>query len=80
MTISESFQNRFFRVLRRYRIRIAAIAIISIGLFTNIGTRLGIWSTPKKSGLLPYEAPTFHGLFTEDAEAQPVFDDDPFAT
>lgn len=39
-----------------------AIILILMGTFSNVGTRLGFWSAPGKSGLIPYEAPNFQPL------------------
>lgn len=44
--------------LRRYKAPFAILFVL-MGVCSNLGTRLGLWSTPAKNGLLPYEAPTF---------------------
>lgn len=54
--------NRFSRQ-KFYRYRAPfAIMIVLMGACSSLGTRLGLWSTSAKSGLLPYEAPTFQTL------------------
>ena len=57
--------------VRRYKTPLAIMLVLT-GAFSNIGTRLGLWSTSTKSGLLPYEAPTFQAfreIFISDAFA-----------
>lgn len=54
------------------RIMSFALFALAINAANMLATRLGVWSTPTKSGLLPYEAPSF-------AEFKEIFVRDAFA-
>jgi len=54
------FKNGFLhQKFRRFTLPFA-VFVLMFGACSSLGTRLGLWSTPSKSGLLPYEAPNFY--------------------
>ena len=49
-----------------------AVFILAFNAITTLGSLLGVWSTPSKQGLLPYEAPNmqaFKEIFIKEAFA-----------
>ena len=64
-------KTSILKKISRY-VKGVAIFILAFNALTSLGALLGIWSTPAKSGLLPYEAPTmtsFKEVFIKEAFA-----------
>ena len=44
------------------KFKLLGLSLLLVGALVNLGSRLGLWSTPSKKGLLPYEAPSLRSL------------------